>query len=110
MVKKEIIGIKETLLNLFQRKGIKITKIAIFGSYAKGKQKEDSDIDIIIVSPDFRNKDNFEKVKLTRGVHRKLVDRTKKPIDIMYYSDLEWNRGHSLIINAAKREGKIIYG
>jgi len=68
MVNKEIIGIKETLLNLFQKKGIKITKIAIFGSYAKGRQKVDSDIDIIIVSPDFRNEDIFEKVELTTGI------------------------------------------
>jgi len=110
MVNKEIIAIKKILLSLFQKKGIKITKIAIFGSYAKGKQKENSDIDIIIVSSDFRNKDIFEKVKLTTGIGRELVKRTKKPFDIMYYSDLEWNKGHSLIINAAKKEGKIIYG
>ena len=110
MANKEIIAIKKILLNLFQRRGIKITKIAIFGSYAKGRQKVDSDIDIIIVSPDFRNKDIFEKVKLTTGIGRELVKRTKKPYDIMYYSDLEWSRGHSLIINAAKKEGKIIYG
>ncbi len=103
-------SIKRILLELFKQKGIRVSKIVLFGSYAKGRQKVDSDIDIIIVSPDFRNKDIFEKVKLTTGIGRELVKRTKKPFDIMYYSDLEWNKGHSLIINAAKKEGKIIYG
>jgi hypothetical protein len=33
-----------------------------------------------------------------------------KPFDIMYYSDEEWEEGNSLIINAAKEEGEVIYG
>ena len=110
MANKEIIAIKKILLSLFQKKGIKITKIAIFGSYAKGRQKVDSDIDLIVISKDFRDTSIFERVELTTGIGRELVKRTKKPFDIMYYSDLEWNKGHFLIINAAKKEGKIIYG
>ncbi len=48
-------------------------------------------------------------VELVSGVHRGLVERVKKPVDIIYYSDTEWNKRHSLIINAAKKEGKSIY-
>ncbi len=28
----------------------------------------------------------------------------------IFYSDKEWEKGNSLIINLAKKEGKIIYG
>ena len=110
MAKKEFIEIQKILRELFQLRGISIYKIVIFGSYAKRMQRQDSDIDIIIISKDFRNKDIFERVELTRGIHRELVNRIKKPFDIMYYSDKEWDKGHSLIINAAKEEGEVIYG
>ena len=108
MVKKEIVKIKKVLIELLKEKGICIEKIIVFGSYAKGKGKEDSDIDIIVVSKDFRNKDIFEIVHLTKDVHWKLVEEIMKPFDIMYYSDEEWEKGHSLIINAAKEEGVVI--
>lgn len=110
MAKREIIEAKEVLRELFQQRGINISKIIVFGSYARGKEVQDSDIDIIIISKDFRGKDIFEKVELTKGVHRELVKKIKKPVDIMYYSDVEWNESYSLIINAARQEGEIIYG
>jgi hypothetical protein len=102
--------ISNLLKKLFREKGISLERIVIFGSFAKGLQKEDSDIDIIVVSPDFRGKSIFERVKQTTGIDRELVRRTKKPFDIMYYSDEEWEAGNSLIINAAKEEGLVIYG
>jgi predicted nucleotidyltransferase len=82
----------------------------IFGSYAKGTQREDSDIDIIIVSRDFRNKSIFERVELTTGIGRELVKKVEKPFDLLFYSDDEWNGGYSLMINSAKEEGELIYG
>jgi predicted nucleotidyltransferase len=102
--------LSEILTELLEQRGISIYKIVIFGSFAKGLSKEDSDIDIIIVSKDFRNKSIFERVELTAGINRELVRKTMKPFDIMYYSDEEWEEGNSLIINAAKEEGEVIYG
>lgn len=109
MVKREIIKIKKLLIELLKEIGISVEKIIIFGSYAKGKEKEDSDIDIIIVSRDFRDKDIFEIVNLTKDIHWKLVENVMKPFDIIYCSDEEWEKGNSLIINSAKREGDLIY-
>lgn len=63
----------------------------------------------VLVSKDFRNKDIFEKVELTNGIHRKLVDKIRKSFDIMYYSDTKWDKSNSLIIDYAKKEGKLIY-
>lgn len=110
MAKREVIKIKKLLIELLKEIGISVEKIIIFGSYAKGKEKEDSDIDIIIVSKDFRGKDIFEIVNRTKDVHWKLVENVMKPFDIIYYSDEEWEKGNSLIINSAKKEGRIIYG
>lgn len=37
-------------------KQYKVTKVILFGSYASGQAKAHSDIDLVIVSPDFRRK------------------------------------------------------
>lgn len=108
MAKREIVKIIQILQKLFKEKGIELSKVVLFGSYAKEK-KAYSDIDIIVVSKDFRDKDIFEKVNIARGIHRKLVKEIMKPFDIMYYSDEEWENGNSLIINSAKKEGVMAY-
>ncbi len=110
MVKKEVIKIRNILTELLNSKGIHIDKLILFGSYVTGKRRNDSDIDIIVVSRSFRDKSIFEIVELTKGIHWKLVERILKPFDIMYYSDEDWEKGNSLIINAAKDKGIVVYG
>ena len=102
--------VREIVLGEFLRKNLSVDKIVMFGSHARGSQGPDSDIDLIIVSRDFRGKKLVEKVELASGLNWELVHQTKKPFDLLYYSDLEWRKGSSLIITAAKREGKVIYG
>jgi hypothetical protein len=47
---------------------------------------------------------------LTSGIGRKLVKTFKKPFDLMLYSDLEWEDGHSIVIHEAKKEGIVLHG
>ena len=109
MVETKLDKIKQAVLQFLDEAEINADKIVIFGSYAKDKQNQDSDIDIIIISKDFRNKDLFEVVEMANDVHWKLVDRFSMAFDIMYYSDLDWDKGNSLIINTAKKDGEVIY-
>lgn len=107
VIKRKIYKIISELL---QEKRIRIYQIVFFGSFVKGNLREDSDIDIIVVSKDFRNKSIFERAELTIGLDRELVKRLKKPFDIIYYSDEEWEKGNSLIISSAKKDGEVIDG
>jgi len=102
--------IREIVLQDFRNKRLSLDKIVLFGSYAKNHHTRESDIDLIIVSRDFRGKNLPEKVELAAGLNWQLVHQTKKPFDLLYYSDLEWRKGSSLIISAAKKEGRVIYG
>ena len=104
------VKINKELIQLLEERGINVDKIVIFGSYARGTEKVDSDIDLIIVSRNFRKKSIFERVELTTGIGRNLVKTFKKPFDLMFYSDLEWKDGRSTVIDAAKREGNILHG
>jgi len=109
MAEKNYLKAGRILKRLLERRGIEVHKIVVFGSYAKGKEKKESDIDIIIVSKDFENQDIFGRVETTAGIHRELVEEIMIPVDIMYYSVKEWEKGNSLTINAAKQEGEIVY-
>jgi uncharacterized protein len=50
---------------LLKQKGIKVSKIILFGSYAKGTAKPDSDIDLAVISSQF-GQDNLKEMMLLR--------------------------------------------
>lgn len=108
MVKEKQIITINLIKNILKQKGIRVSKIIIFGSQIKGGAGKYSDLDVIILSKDFEGKDIFEKVKMTQGLHRKLVKQLRIPFDILYYSLSEWEKGFSLIAELARKEG-IIY-
>ncbi len=49
------------------RRGIRPQRIILFGSYALGRQHEGSDIDLIVVSRDFRGKGLIRRLELLGG-------------------------------------------
>ncbi|HOQ33464.1 MAG TPA: nucleotidyltransferase domain-containing protein [Candidatus Hydrogenedens sp.] len=111
MYEKNVIKsqIKNILEKLLTERGISIDRIVIFGSFVKGRFREDSDIDVIIVSRSFQGKSIFERVRMTTGIGRELVRKLKIPFDLLYYSDEEWENEDFLIINEAKEKGEVIY-
>ncbi len=66
-IKKIIARYKDQL----ERFGIDVSQIILYGSYAKGKQKEYSDIDIAVVSGAFRKMDIFERQEILSKAHHK---------------------------------------
>jgi len=111
MSEKEIIKTQLRILleKLFNERGISINKIVIFGSFAEDKLKEGSDIDVIVVSRDFRGKGIFERVKMISGIGRELVQQFKLPFDLILYSDDEWETQNYTLIIEAKEKGEVIY-
>ena len=110
MVEREYQRIKEIIRNNFRSKKLSLDKVILFGSYSKGEETSESDIDLLILSKDFRKKTIFEKAEIMGDLDWELVSNTKKPFDILYYSDEEWENDQSLIICEAKKHGKVIYG
>jgi len=44
-------------------KNLSLDKMILFGSYARNKQSEDSDVDLLVVSDDFENVKSFKRAK-----------------------------------------------
>lgn len=97
--------IKDTLERLLIERNVTPAKMILFGSRVKGNTNKDSDIDIIVLSKSFEGKDVFERIKMVKGLHRELVKEWMFPVDIMYYSLSEWNKGTSLILRMVREEG-----
>lgn len=109
MAEKEIKKIKKEINMFANSKKISIDKIVLFGSQISATAKKDSDIDLLLVSKEFKNKSYSQRIKKLLGLNRRLVKLIDKPFDILYYSDEEWENSSSLMIYEAKKHGKIIY-
>ncbi len=73
MVKKrqEIENIIDRYINKLRQLGVEVSQVVLYGSYAKGKPKEYSDIDLAVVSPTFQKLDIFERQLLLSKAHHK---------------------------------------
>lgn len=85
MNKKEIIS--QVALSL---KHLNIDKVILFGSYAVDKQKEDSDIDLLVVTKDMFIPDSFSqkmalKVKIAKALN---TLREYHDIDLIVHTKL----------------------
>ncbi len=89
MASQEIVDIVSTFVKALRKKGIQIDQVFIYGSYAAGTAKKDSDIDIAVISPDF-GKDRYEEGKLLRQVAWR-VDPRIEPVPISKTSFLEYD-------------------
>ena len=49
---------------ILEAQGINVKKIILYGSHATGKAREDSDLDLVVVSDDFGNMDLWERLCL----------------------------------------------
>ena len=63
---KKILDKIQDYKKILEKNKIKIDKLILFGSYAKGTQKEWSDIDLCVVSPQFGRNRFDERVKLMK--------------------------------------------
>lgn len=109
MDKREISLIKDAVSGVLDSSKVELNRIVLFGSYAKNEQTVDSDIDLIIVSKNFRSDTYFKRIDKVLDLNSTLVKMLKKPFDILLYSDIEWNDSATLMIREAKLNGKTLY-
>lgn len=70
-IKKKELGSINQYIDLLKKEGIDISRVILFGSYAKGTAKPESDIDIAIISSQF-GKNNLKEMMLLRRIALKI--------------------------------------
>ena len=63
-------------------------KVYLFGSYATGTQREDSDIDLCVVVPEFK----VRQMETIYSIRQAIRGTTKIPVDILALTDEQFER------------------
>ena len=87
---------------------IKVEKTILFGSSARGQMTRDSDLDIIIISPDFKKMKYIDRlIFLSKARGDKF---TFIPMDILGYTSEEFKKmaKEAVVIREAQEEGREI--
>jgi len=105
MDKRRVYEIISAFRNVLESKGIKAEKIILFGSYATGQYRQDSDIDIVVISRDFKNKSYWERIDILSDAIYDIFE----PIEATAFTPDEWQSRESILADFAKN-GEVVYG
>ena len=98
VVKKLVDGLKS--------RDIKVNTLILYGSYARGTQRTDSDIDIAVISSSFDRKNILQR----QEVLGEIIYPLKEPIEALGYSWREFKHRHPLsFLSEILATGKIVY-
>jgi predicted nucleotidyltransferase len=80
MVEKSIIGLLQEFSGILKMAGIDVKRIILYGSHARGTPREDSDIDVAVVSEEFGEDRVEEGMRLFRLAGR--LDPRIEPVPV----------------------------
>lgn len=83
--RREVEGIIERYREELKKHGIVSRRLILYGSYKRGSPREDSDIDLIVISDDFKGMNIRERLELL-GV---VAGRVFEPIEALGYTEEE---------------------
>jgi uncharacterized protein len=105
MVAPTIIETIKGYLRVVRANGIPVSFGVLYGSQARGTAHENSDIDLLVVSPHFDGKKDFDEVNMLWRLTAK-TDNRVEPIPV---GEREWKEDDSrAIVEIARREGQIV--
>lgn len=104
MVEAKITGSIREYLRILATLGIHSQRAVLYGSYARGQNHSNSDIDLIVIAPEFDGSKSVENVKkLWRATS---VDYRIEPIPC---GEKEWETDQKRpILDIARQEGVVI--
>jgi len=108
MVKKSTLKVVTFMKDRLQQTGLNVQKIIVFGSQANGKYNAGSDIDLIIISNDFTNKNIFELARLTKDAEIMTIRKFMISLDIITITPEEL-ADDKFLLSDYTRTGEVIY-
>lgn len=104
MDQKAVLTVIDEFHKALQLENINPQKIILFGSYSSGTARPDSDIDLVVVSDDFEDKDYWQRIDILSSA----VYKVFKPIEATAMTTKEWQNGDSVIADYA-RTGQVVF-
>ncbi len=102
----EIKKIFQEYKNVLSHHHIHVTRAILYGSYARGNPKFYSDIDLIVVSPDFNRLSPLKRQELLA----QLAINIDAPLEILGYTPQELKKsGHTIFGQIIRETGKPLF-
>jgi predicted nucleotidyltransferase len=102
MVEPTILETVQSYLNIVRQADIRVSRAILYGSHARGQAHPDSDIDILVIAPEFDEPYSKKRVDLLWEL-RARSDSRIEPIPV---GERQWLEDDaSAIIEIARREG-----
>ena len=77
---------------------IQVEQLILYGSHAAGTAREDSDIDVVVISPSFSGKSYWQRIDiLTEAIYKVFA-----PIEASAFTPEEWKAEKSLLVDYAR--------
>jgi hypothetical protein len=87
------------------RPAVRVQEVILYGSYASGQAREESDIDIAVLSDDFARMSELEVIQVL--AHRRIYcDSLLMPIG---YTPAQFNDPDNAMAREIARTGRVIY-
>lgn len=104
MDKNAVLEVLFRFRKALESRGVMISKLILYGSYATGAHKEGSDIDVVVISEDFTGKDYWARIDILSEA----IYEVFEPIEAVAITPEEWEKGESEIIEYSKA-GEVVY-
>jgi uncharacterized protein len=97
----KIMKVIRFFIERLQEDGIKVSRIVVFGSQVGGATHKYSDIELIVVSENFRRKNLFKRVDMIYSAYSATIDKFVVPMDIVLETPEEFNPDFGVVVYAA---------
>ncbi len=104
MDKDTVLKIIREFKKILESTGVRTEKIILYGSYANGTYHEWSDIDLVVISPDFADVGLWDRIKMVS----KAISIIFQPIEAVPMTPEEWESGDSMICKFAKEGEEVV--
>jgi len=104
MDKSSALEVIDRFRAVLERKDVKVNKIILYGSFAREDYRDESDIDVIVISDDFASLNYWERIDLLSEAIYEIFE----PIEAVSFTSNEWESSNSFLVDYAK-DGEVVY-
>ncbi len=103
MDKRDVLNIISRFKKELESLGVRVEKVILYGSFARGDYREDSDIDLLVISQDFEGKDYWERIDILSEAIYEIFE----PIEAVAMTPNEFENKDSLLVDYASN-GQVV--
>ena len=110
MAKSKTLAAVKFFEKQLKAKKVNVAKIILFGSQARGTASAESDVDIVLISKDFRNKGIFKRLELIKEAEIATINKYMIPFDVVMMTPDEFRRVSETMTQTADQLHYTVWG